>query len=152
MKKTKLMLYILIITLILTTSCGVDDEIENKQVEIHVSDYVKDNYNKIPSSITSKIDIVIYDKEGREAALIYGDSAEFVEEDVVIQNMRVLFKSKDSSESEEENSTLISDYGKINMGKKIEAWGNVIMIKEMEYKLETEKIIWEKNENGNLKM
>ncbi len=144
MKMTKQILFaVIIIISIGIISCRVDNDlIDNNNAEIHVSDYVKNNYGILPSSVTSNIDIVIYDKKGKEIALIYGDKSEFVKDDAILQNMRVLFKS--NGPSEEEKSTLISDYGKINLGKKIEAWGNVIMIKENEYRLETEKIIWEK--------
>ncbi len=129
-------------------SCNIDDyeDSDLKGDEIVFSQYVQDNYKEIPSSVTSEINIVIYNNAGDEVATINGDSAEFVEEDAIIQNMSVLFQSH--GENGIEYSTLVSDIGKINLGRKIEAWGNVIMVKEDEYRLETEKIIWEKSEQS----
>ncbi len=126
------------ISLLHLSSCdfGYDDE----------DDYLnKEKLEKLPASISHNVKIVIYDKEGEENAIIYGDKAEF-EDSALIDNMKVLFKSEEDGEIK--YSELVSDYGKINLGSSIEAWGNVVLIKKNEFRLETEKIYWNK---GNYK-
>ncbi len=147
MIRKKIIFLLVLSSLFFILFCNIDDYEETKNNEIIISDYVQNNYNEIPSSVTSEINIIIYNDSGEEVATINGDSAEFIEDDAIIQNMQVIFQSE--GENGKEFSNLLSDYGKINLGKKIEAWGNVIMIKEDEYRLETEKIIWEKNEKSN---
>jgi hypothetical protein len=147
MIRKKIIFLLVLSSLLFILFCNIDDYEETKNNEIILSDYVQNNYNEIPSSVTSEINIIIYNDSGEEVATINGDSAEFIEDDAIIQNMQVLFQSE--GENGKEFSNLLSDYGKINLGKKIEAWGNVIMIKEDEYRLETEKIVWEKNERSN---
>jgi len=95
-----------------------------------------------PNSISTDVKIVIYNEIGEESATIFGDKAEFIGDDALLDNMKVLFKSNEDGTIK--YSELVSDYGKINLGSRIEAWGNVIMIKKDEFRLETEKIIWEK--------
>lgn len=133
MNKSFIILILLVILLALT-SCefGYDEE---------EGDYNNGKLEKLPASISHNVKIIIYDKNGEENAVIYGDKAEF-EDEVKIDNMKVLFKSEE--EGEIKYSELVSDYGEIKLGSNIEAWGNVVLIKKGEFRLETEKIFWNK--------
>lgn len=132
-KRIFTLITIIIAVFFCIVSCDVDHEgdIQYKEEEIE----------ELPFSVADNVLIVIYDDAGDEAATIYGDSAEFeTNDDIIINNMRADFKSEENGDIT--YSKLISDYGKVTPESNLEAWGNVILIKEDEFRLETEKIYY----------
>lgn len=99
----------------------------------------KEELKNMPFYTAEDIKVIIYDENGSVSATVYGDFAEFRQNDeIFIENMKSLFQMKEDNEIK--HTELISDYGKIIKRKNIEAYGNVVLIRKNEFRLETDKI------------
>ncbi len=140
--------FILILIFILAISACNDDfaEIDEKNKINEVNESDKEQFPKI---VSNQFYQIFYNDLGERELIVYGQTERFYQNknEIHLKDVQALILNH-ISENEVREIMIEADNGKLDLNTRNgEVWGNVVIIRENEVRIETNRLVW----NNSLK-